>query len=182
MLSNIPLYNTQIKSFSRILILAILMIPGLLYADEHRHYSSHHSGKYEYARVVRVEPIYRMVRVTPDDAHNYSHRNHSNWRNGVDRPVAANITPPIVLGGVIGGLIGNGLGNDYNRGLTTITGAIIGSAIASESLAPAHTNHYNYRNKQLVGYQVYYLYRGKYHTTQLNHNPGNRIPMNKIRH
>jgi len=158
------------------------MIPGLLYADDHRHYSSHHRDRYEYGRVVRVEPVYRIVRVTPYQFRGNSHRSHQYWHNGGDRPVVTTVTPPVVIGGVIGGLIGNGLGNDYNRGLTTITGAIIGSAIASETFTPSYTGHHHYSNKHLVGYQVYYLYRGKYHTTQLDHNPGDRIPLRTIRY
>jgi len=178
MLNNSQNNKLQNKNIARILIVAILIVPSVLFADGHHHYSGHHSRHVEFARVVRVDPIYRIVRVSPRHSHEHRHSWHAENRYSAD----SNFAQPVILGAVVGGLIGNELGNDYNRGLTTATGAIIGSAIVSDAFTPRYSRHRNYNYKELVGYRVCYRYRGRYHTTQMDHRPGARIALRSVSH
>ena len=164
--------------------LAIVFSPGLL-ADGHKQHSRSKDNYIDYARVVRVQPIYQTVRVAVPE--------ERCWQQEIQKPVVQRVSyqspQAVVLGGLIGGAIGNGLASGNNKGVATIAGAIIGTAIASEAGANYyHTGEYRveqrqhcrthtqYRTEQqLMGYQVSYRYKGRIYSTQMNQHPGERI-------
>lgn len=163
--------------------LAIVASPNL-FAHEHRH--SHKKERYiEYARVVHVDPIYHTVRVVVPTERCWQERPRSYQEQRVVYRAPENA----LLGGLIGGAIGHELANDHNKGVATIAGAIIGSAVASQgNVEYYHTgedrseprqhcktrNHYR-TEQQLMGYRVSYRYHGHTYTTRMKHRPGKRI-------
>jgi uncharacterized protein YcfJ len=162
------------------------------FADHDRH--SHHRDKYsDYAKVVHVEPIYKTVHI--------SEPKQRCWKTEDRKPVIHRVNhakpEQLIMGGIIGGVIGHELGKNNNQELATITGAIIGTAVAQS----ANTSYYyngEYRNgeyrskpqqhcrtesryrteEQLKGYRVTYRYKGDLHTTFMRQHPGKRIRLN----
>jgi uncharacterized protein YcfJ len=106
-----------------------------------------HSGDQycEHSRGVRAETRHQNFVVIPAGRHNYSHYRHShrkvivtaplynrpNYRHS-HREVVVLQTPAVIMGGLLGGAIGNQLGNDQTRVISTMAGAIIGTAIAND--------------------------------------------------
>lgn len=148
-----------------------------------RHNRSSYDG-YDYAPVVRTEPIVRQVRVeTPrrecwDDVQTVESRPH------ISNPAVGGRT---LLGGIIGGVIGHQFGSGSGRDAATIVGAAIGAGVGYDSARRA----YGEREEQVVqrcqvryedqyeeridGYRVTYQYNGREFTTRLPYDPGDRI-------
>ncbi|WP_455208627.1 glycine zipper 2TM domain-containing protein [Kaarinaea lacus] len=155
---------------------------------EQKRGSHKHNDQVHYAKVVHVEPIYKTVQlIYPEQVC---------WQNEVKKPIIHRVnkaTPEaMIVGGILGGVVGHELGRNHNQNLTTVAGALIGTAIASE----ANTQYYRtgeyrveqrehcrienrYRTEQeLSGYRVTYRYKGDLYTTHMRHHPGKRIPVN----
>lgn len=130
-----------------------------------------------WARVVRVEPITRPVRVAvperlcyrqPVRATVYSHRSDG----------------AALVGGIVGGILGHNLG--HGRGGATLAGTLVGVAVGrtlghdngsrdyeSVSYAQRCEVRTRYRiREQLVGYAVTYRYHGALYTTRMHEQPG----------
>ncbi|MCI0507060.1 MAG: glycine zipper 2TM domain-containing protein [Gammaproteobacteria bacterium] len=150
--------------------------------NSHRHDDHNH-----YAKVVHVEPIYKIVHV--------AYPEQVCWQDEVRKPVIhrANHASPeaMIVGGILGGVIGHELGKNHDQGITTVAGALIGTAIASETNAQYYrTGEYRieqrqhcrienqYRTEQqLRGYRVTFRYKGELYTTRMKHHPGKHIPV-----
>ena len=166
-----------------------LALSTAVMADRENHHR--HKGQYEkhatYARVVHVEPIYKTVRV--------SYPEKQCWQQEIRKPVKHRVThvapEKLILGGIIGGVIGHELGRNHNQELATVTGAVIGTAIAHG----ANTQYYYHKDdshhrqhcrvenryrteRQLKGYHVTYRYKGDLFTTRMREHPGKRIRVN----
>ena len=143
-----------------------------------------------YAKVVRVVPVYKTVRISyqVQRCRGADDRGRHNHHTRLESPAK------IVLGGLIGGAIGHELGKNSNQPLATITGAVIGTAIAHTTAAvyvPAERHELRreacrtetrYRNEQkLVAYDVTYRHHGQLYTTRTHEHPGNRIRINDHR-
>jgi len=155
---------------------------------EHKRNYHQDNSHVQYARVVHVKPIYENVRI--------AYPEQVCWREDFSKPIkrrVSNTSPETILvGGIIGGVIGHKLGENHNQGLSTVAGALIGTAIASEANAEYYrTGEYrierrqqcrieqHYRTEQqLKGYRVTYRFRGEIYTTRTNYHPGKRIPVN----
>lgn len=171
-----------------ITLLLLLFITPIVSAspDHHRnnyrhgYNGHHHSG---YAKVIFVKPVYKTIRVYEPQLACVNHR--------YNRATVVYQGSPdqIIAGGLIGGIVGHELGNDENRGITTLAGVLIGSAIARDRSAINYetrkydpNNHTNcekqmrvIEKQKLVGYKVRYKYRGRIYTTRTRQHPGERF-------
>ncbi|MEO8670922.1 MAG: glycine zipper 2TM domain-containing protein [Tahibacter sp.] len=144
-------------------------------------------ARFDWARVVRVDPVVERSRVPVADRYCYDepvevyepgYRTH---RNG-----------GTVAGALIGGALGNLAGKGDGRKAATIAGALIGGSIGHDSdrrhgdgyrdgrYATAYEQRCEQRTSwrgsdEIVGYDVSYRYDGRLYHTQMNYNPGSRI-------
>jgi uncharacterized protein YcfJ len=137
---------------------------------------------YVYARVVRVEPMVRLVTV--------QRPREECWDEVVyvadSRPRVAG---PAIAGGIIGGAIGRQFGGGSGRDALTVIGALAGSAVASERAARNQAGRYarpttvqrcevttrRFTEERIEGYRVTYQYRGRHYTMRTSEPPGNRV-------
>lgn len=147
----------------------------------------HHHGKSNWARVTGVEPIIRTIeqRVPTEECWNeqvayeeYADSGHSYTGT--------------ILGGVIGGAIGNKIGhNKTNKKVGTVVGAVLGASVGHDlshqgyahssptisyqnqrHCAVSYETHYT---EEVIGYHVWYRYRGTEYKTRMNEHPGKKI-------
>lgn len=148
-----------------------------------------HEDRYErggeWAKVVRVEPVYRPVRVSHPHEECFEEpvTERTVYRGGPD-PGA------VLVGGIIGGVIGHQIGKHHRDGdLATAAGAFIGASHAARyqgyggdrvvertvyetrcrTVRPAR-----YEDR-IEGYDVTYKYHGRLYRTHTAHHPGKRI-------
>ncbi len=142
-------------------------------------------GYRDFAKVVDVTPIYRQIEVsTPRE---------ECWEEQVVHDVPTNrpSATPVILGGIIGGVIGNQIGNGRGRKIATVAGTLLGASIGADSVrantryAPVASSEQrcrvvqeSYTEQRVVGYRVKYRYRGQIYETRMDHEPGDRIPLN----
>lgn len=140
---------------------------------------------YDYARVLRVEPITQVVRV--DNPHQVC------WTEQVasHRPARRDSATPEIVGGIIGGVVGNQFGHGSGRGIATIAGALLGSSIAHDMergrgygrvsytrpVQRCRIDHQYHDQQHVVGYDVEYRYNGRVYHTHMDRDPGNRVPV-----
>jgi len=149
--------------------------------ERHRH---HHHGNSRYAKVISVQPVYKTIRIAYEEQHC-----RQDFQRDRDRHYTRLESPAkLVLGGLLGGAIGHELGRNNNQDLATLTGVVIGTAIAQSTSAvyypverrqpapPACHREIRYKNEhQLVAYDVTYRYHGRLYTTRMRENPGEHI-------
>jgi uncharacterized protein YcfJ len=153
--------------------------------DRHHHHTTVHHERvvvYErdyYAPVTDVRPIYREVAVdVPRDSCRVETVEYRERQRGGDS----------FKGTVVGGLIGAAIGKEMgNSGHATAAGGLIGAAIGNDVAGGGRTvtryedrevcsTQYRTRyERQLVGYEVSYLYGGRIYHTETRHHPGDRI-------
>ena len=146
--------------------------------------------QYVTARVERVEPIIRLVRVSEprrecwDETYVESEPTR-HGRQGSDPAGSA------LLGGVIGGVIGHQFGNGNGRDAATVAGALIGASVAHErALYSAGPRTYTDRTRtrtrcadryddreeeRVTGYRVTYYYDGQRYVTRMDRDPGSTV-------
>ena len=149
---------------------------------------------YDYARVVKVQPVYHYVTVSQPVQQCYpvEHRvkvpsRHANNYHHNDRKGAT------IVGAVLGGAIGNVLGKatGSNRNVTTLAGAVIGGSIAHDSQHIRHDRHYktqvrieqhcevvyqkSKKVREVKGYDVKYRYEGQAYKTFMRKHPGDTV-------
>lgn len=140
---------------------------------------------YDYAPVVRAEPIVRQVRVeTPrrecwDDVRTVESRPH------ISDPAVGGRT---LLGGIIGGVIGHQFGSGRGQDAATIAGAAIGAGVGYDSARRAQgatttqevvqrceVRYDDQYEERIEGYRVTYEYNGREYTTRMPYDPGSKI-------
>ena len=146
-------------------------------------YKAHYAGeRYEYAKVLRVEPVYASVRVPYDRQVCYNERVYHR------EPPRGN-TAPVLLGAVVGGLVGNKIDGGHHRAAGTAIGALVGGAVANDVTRHRRRPGYSYPVDQqrcevrteyryeedLTGYDVTYRYKGEVYHTQTQSHPGERL-------
>jgi len=141
---------------------------------------------YDYARVRRVEPIVRQVRVETPRRECWDETEYVAARPHISDPKVAG---PTLLGSVIGGVVGHQFGSGSGRDAATIAGAMIGAGVGYDSAARrAATTTAEERTVQrcavryesdyeerIEGYRVTYEYNGREYSTRLPYDPGDRI-------
>jgi uncharacterized protein YcfJ len=144
--------------------------------------------RYDYARVVDVQPLMTRVRVsTPQrECWDETRVEPPRYEPG-PRSVAGGTLLGAAIGAVIGHQIGSGRGNDA----ATVGGAIIGAGIGHQQArkrsgyVPPPPREYTvqrcetrYREEwqeRVDGYRVTYVYHGQEQVTEMPYKPGDRI-------
>ncbi|MFL6578141.1 MAG: glycine zipper 2TM domain-containing protein [Povalibacter sp.] len=140
---------------------------------------------YEYANVVRTDPIVRQVRVeTPrrecwDETRTVTENPH------ISDPQVGGRT---LLGGIIGGVIGHQFGSGQGRDAATVAGVAIGAGVGYDSARRAYgtrqtdevvqrcqVRYDNQYEERIEGYHVTYAFNGREYTTRMPYDPGSRI-------
>jgi len=149
-------------------------------------YQTHHGARSDWAKVIKVEPISRMVE--------HNSPSQECWNEQVRYRATSKSNDSYtgtILGGVIGGALGNAVGrHKTNKRIGTAVGAILGASVGhdlSSSNRP-YDNRVRYRNErrcsmhdnisyqeEVVGYQVWYRYFGEKYKTRMDTKPGNKI-------
>lgn len=183
------------------LALAASLVSGAAFAQNYGYgqerynnagYSQYEDG-YDYAEVVRVDPIIDRVDrpVYRDECWQepVTYREPDRYyRGGGSRDRA-----PAVLGGIIGGLVGNQFGSGSGRDAATLAGAALGYASVRDSQRYSGGGYYaggreyttyeqrcatrtQYTTDEHVsGYDVSYRYNGRIYQTVTDYHPGDSI-------
>ncbi|NVK22959.1 MAG: glycine zipper 2TM domain-containing protein [Kangiellaceae bacterium] len=159
--------------------------------------SQYHNGymRYDKAKVIRVEPVYRYSRDRYSRDRNYRpaayeqcYRDNRSYASSHERRKGS------IIGGVIGAVIGHKIGDrvGHHRSsdkIGAVTGAIIGSKIGREATENKRHRGYDeycetryqrdsrydehrYGRDKIIGYNVTYKYKGKRYTSFMDYDPG----------
>jgi len=157
-------------------------LPGLVLAGH-----GERAVFYDEARVVRVEPLVRMVRVAEP--------RETCWDERVPvREAGYRSATPMILGGILGGVIGHEMGKGRGKDAATVAGVILGGSIGrdiehdrrtdrvvGEEVVERCTTETAWREEERIeGYRVTYRYRGELFTTRMDHDPGSRLRIRLI--
>jgi uncharacterized protein YcfJ len=206
------------KSIVSLLAVVTLAGTGAALADDDRGWRGHDNGRhngwyqgrdmrrgssdYDYARVVRVEPLTRQVRVSYPQRECrietvYDRGDDRYYRDGRGSVAATN---GAIVGGLIGGAVGNQVGRGDGRRIATVAGALIGAAIGHDvgrqreadrngrygdyddryydrgrEVERCRVRHEQRFEERIDGYRVTYEYHGREYTTRMNYDPGRQV-------
>jgi uncharacterized protein YcfJ len=142
-------------------------------------------GEYDYADVVRVDPLRRPVRV--------SEPVRECWQEPVlasQGPFSANHVGGTLLGSTLGVAVGNQIGRGRGKDVARVAGALIGGAIGHNVSVDRQRQRYGERQhlvercdvryqdryeERVEGYEVTYEYAGREYVTRMPYDPGERI-------
>jgi uncharacterized protein YcfJ len=161
---------------------AALALPSLAAAGE---------GRYRYAKVVDVEPLYRYETVQIPRRECWTRTEYRESVRHRDRRGDGTALPTIA-GGVIGGVIGRQFGSGDGRDAMTVVGTLVGAAIGHSSAHRRYEDHRyvetrsvpvercetwydNEERRTVEAYRVTYRYAGRLYHTRMRQHPGNRI-------
>ncbi|WP_342804558.1 glycine zipper 2TM domain-containing protein [Alteromonas sp. M12] len=144
--------------------------------------------RYDYAKVVRVDPVYQYSTVKHPIQQCYPVERTVRYSN--DHRQRTNST---IAGAVIGGVIGNVIGDNRR---STVTGAIIGGAIGNSVQGPQYSTRVTQhcetvyepakKVRKIKGYNVKYRYQGAAYETFMHSRPGNtvkvKVKVSPVRH
>jgi uncharacterized protein YcfJ len=149
-----------------------------------KHNRSYDDG-YDYAPVVRTEPIVRQVRIETPRRECWDETRTVNSDPHISDPAVGGRT---LLGGIIGGVIGHQFGSGSGRDAATIAGAAIGAGVGydsarrvygtretSEVVQRCEVRYQDEYEERIDGYRVTYEYNGREYTTRLPYDPGSKI-------
>lgn len=149
-------------------------------------------GRYGVAKVIRVEPIVRVVRISEPRKRCWD----EDYVVRVEQPRGrghGNTAGSTILGGIIGGAVGNAFGDGRGKDAATVAGVLIGSSIGHDR-ALRNTDRYSYEGREetrtrtrcesddrwreeerIEGYDVTYEYMGDRFRTRMSHDPGDEL-------
>jgi len=179
------------KTVKSTIAIAILVFATVATAGGKDHgYKKHRlvsqQQRFEYARVVDVEPIYREVEVSSPVRECWDEPVYST-RNNAPKSAAG-----ILAGGLIGGIVGHQFGKGRGNKVATAIGAVVGAHIGHQAVNghvdQAQSQVVEYREhcrvsqqvsyeEVLDGYDVTYKYRGQRYQIDMPYHPGKRIKM-----
>jgi uncharacterized protein YcfJ len=154
----------QRSSVPRSIALALACAAGLAVASP-----SDENVTWAYAQVLRASPVYEMQRVrVPEE------------QCGPDREGRDGSTGT-VAGAVVGGVLGHRVGKGDGRKAATLAGAVLGGVVGrridkGQGTRPGcRTVEVEREQRQLVGYDVEYQYKGQTYMSRMDVDPGNRV-------
>lgn len=139
---------------------------------------------YEYANVVRTEPIVRQVKVETPRRECWDETQAVSGDPHISDPAVGGRT---LLGSIIGGVIGHQFGSGSGRDAATIAGAAIGAGVGYDSARRVYgsqseqvvqrceVRYDNQYEERIDGYRVTYEYGGRQYTTRMAYDPGSKI-------
>ncbi|MCP3690458.1 MAG: glycine zipper 2TM domain-containing protein [Gammaproteobacteria bacterium] len=174
------------KLFQSALVIALISLAPAVNADSKhsRYHDESQIQHFDFARVIRVEPIYRQVK--------NSNPVRECWQEPVQHTRSHKSAGGMVAGGLIGGIVGHQFGKGRGRKLATAVGTIIGAKIGHDAInghvKSGHSQHVEYREhcevqhrvsyEEVVdAYLVTYQYDGSRHKIEMPYHPGKRIKM-----
>ncbi len=128
---------------------------------------------YGYAQVLRADEVAEtVVTRTPEERCDEAEY----------RP-AGRTTGGTVIGALVGAAVGNQVGKGNGRKAATVVGAVAGGAIGhsvAANRADAEARgcrivEVERQQRQVVGYDVEYMYKGEKYMSRLPYDPGNRL-------
>lgn len=189
--------SKYVKSLVVAGVIAAVSMPAA--AKKYRDYNDHSNQVFDYARVVSSEPIYESYQVNNPVRQCWDERvpvrrsSYGNKRNYDSKT-------PEVVGAIIGGAIGNRVGKKGGgkaRDVATVVGAVLGGSVARDIKHNRRYQNDRYSRdyertryetvqrcemrdsyttqRELVGYDVAYKYRGNVYHTQMADHPGKKI-------
>jgi len=144
------------------------------------------SVRYDYAQVLRADPIYeRVVYTEPQDQ---CDDDSAYERIGPQRSSGGS-TGGTILGAVVGGVLGNQIGKGDGRKAATVGGAVIGGVIGNRAGRSGGSDSYGgevvrpgcrtvaveREEHNLIGYDVEYRYKGDVYVSRLERDPGSQV-------
>lgn len=129
---------------------------------------------YGWADVLRVSPVYAVA-------------NAERHEECVDQPVVVHQDRRpggALLGAVAGGVLGSTIGKGDGRTAATVVGAVAGGAIGGAAsrgrdyettATDCHTVVVAGEQREILGYDVEYRYRGEVYASHLSYDPGLRM-------
>lgn len=142
-------------------------------------------GDYDFANVVRVEPLRRQVHV--------SEPVRECWQEAAqpsEGPFSYNHIGGTLIGSALGIAAGNQIGHGRGKDAARVAGALIGGAIGHNVSVDRKRQLYGtqsrtvercdvrYRDRveeRADGYEVTYEYAGRQYVTRMPHDPGERL-------
>lgn len=179
----------DIKKTAVAALLGASLVLALPAAAEHEEKPSAETrGRYATARVVRVEPIVRVVRVSEPRRRCWD----EDYVVRYEAPRHGGTAGSAILGGIIGGAVGNAFGSGRGRDAATVAGVLIGSSIGHDR-AVRDAERYGagreevrtrqrcdvddawHEEERIEGYDVTYEYMGDRYRTRMSHDPGDEL-------
>ncbi len=152
------------------------------------------SVHFEYAPVVDVQPIVRVVQVERPRRECWQEEVYETVSTGPShRPLGS--AGPTIAGGILGGVIGYQFGGGSGQDAMTALGALIGAAIASDrarrhagyhqanhelrpvTLERCQTTTERFAEERVEGYRVTYEYDGGTYTLRTREHPGATVKL-----
>lgn len=147
----------------------------------------HDRARYDYAKVISVQPIVRYVTVTTPERVCWEEMQYYT----IDRR-ARHTGGGALLGALIGGVIGHQFGSGRGNDAATVAGTLIGAAIGTGTayrryrgsdgvehharpVERCKTSYREHQEERIDGYQVLYRYNGQKYSTRMPYDPGKRI-------
>jgi len=131
-------------------------------------YQNGGNAHYGWADVLRVDPVYAAAQQCQNQT--------------VVTQNPANTTGGTILGAVVGGVLGSTIGRGGGRVAATAVGAVAGGAVGGRVAANSAgqtvqnvTNCQQAPQRQVMGYDVEYRYRGEVYESRLSYDPGERL-------
>ena len=144
-------------------------------------YGAQGNAYYAYAKVVDVEPIVRVVRVSSPERRCCDEE----VTHYAPAPREPGSYTPMILGGIVGGLVGNQFGSGRGNTALTAAGALLGASVGRDRAFPRGVGRRHaaierrcqvteaFREEERVdGYRVTYSYQGRSFVTRMDHDPG----------
>lgn len=173
------------------LAVSLLTVSSASFAgNKNKHNSNNQiSQHYDYAKVIKVKPVYREVRVSTPIRECWDEPVvHST--GGYSHPKSAS---GMAVGGILGGVIGHQVGKGRGKKLATALGAIIGAGIGHDAVnghvRSSQSHSYTQYEEQcevqnqvsydevIDGYDVTYRYEGERYHIEMPYHPGKRIKL-----
>ena len=148
-------------------------------------------GRYRYAKVVDVQPVYgyQTVQIPHRECSTHTEYRRTSYRHDRKRSGSA---MPTIAGGVIGGVIGRQFGSGDGRDAMTVVGTLVGAAIGhsashrqdhrvryaggqSRPVERCETWYETEKQRTVDAYRVTYRYAGRHYQTETTRHPGKRI-------
>ncbi len=139
----------------------------------------HDNVTFAYADVLRVDPVYEIVRYREP-------REECHEQPVVRRDRGSDGSGGAVLGALIGGALGNQVGKGDGRKAATVAGAVIGGTVGHnatrrpereyESVEQyCRTVEVEREERRTIGYDVEYRYKDDVFMSRLDYDPGNKL-------
>jgi uncharacterized protein YcfJ len=134
---------------------------------------------FAYADVLRVDPVYEIVRFREPREECYD-------RPVVYRERGSDGTAGAIVGAIVGGALGNQVGKGDGRRAATVAGAAIGGAVGANSdrrpdreyesvETRCRVTEVEREERRTAGYDVEYRYKDDVFFSRLAYDPGNRL-------